>query len=141
MTGAGPSLDSEINDMQAMVNHRMDRYRTSDALDAGEALWLAHFFPDETYSKRLYERASKCVDSLWSHGEFSGSQGHRLAFREFGTTIGVQMHPALMNVWSDRVEKLHDFWGGNLYSRDSDITPVMYCTSLIPTVIRATFSA
>lgn len=127
----------EISEMQAMVNHRMDRYRTSDPLDAGEALWLAHFFPNETYSKKLYERASKCVDDLWKSGEFSGPPRGRLAFREFGTTIGVQMHAQLASLWTDRVEKLHDLWAGNLYSRDCDITPVMYCTSLIPTMFRA----
>ena len=59
---------------------------------------------------------------------------YRLGFREFGTTLGTQVHPAVRDRWRERVNKLNQFWASSLYSRDKDITPVMYCASLIPGV-------
>ena len=64
---------------------------------------------------------------------------HRLGFRELGTTIGVQCNALAPVAWQKRVQELHNFWGApeRLFGRDSDITPVMYCTSLLPGVMKA----
>uniref|UniRef100_A0A914PBS8 Uncharacterized protein n=1 Tax=Panagrolaimus davidi TaxID=227884 RepID=A0A914PBS8_9BILA len=121
--------------MKSLVSVRYKSYSTNDPLDAGEALWLSHFFPEFDYSKQLKSQAATAVESLYKYGEFTGNPQHRLAFREFGTTIGVQMHNDLwQKEWNQRVEELHQFWDGSLYSRDNDITPIMFCTSLIPGV-------
>uniref|UniRef100_A0A914P6W6 Uncharacterized protein n=1 Tax=Panagrolaimus davidi TaxID=227884 RepID=A0A914P6W6_9BILA len=121
--------------MKSLVSVRYKSYSTNDPLDAGEALWLSHFFPEFDYSKQLKSQAATAVESLYKYGEFTGPPQHRLAFREFGTTIGVQMHNDLwQKEWNQRVEGLHQFWDGSLYSRDNDITPIMFCTSLIPGV-------
>jgi len=72
------------------------------------------------------------LEKLWQKGYFQSSQSYRLAFREFGTTLGVQCHNLANARWSDRVVKIHEFWENKLYSRDHDITPIMFCTSLIP---------
>ncbi|VDP11734.1 unnamed protein product [Soboliphyme baturini] len=127
-------LKNEIDQMKQMVNHSI--YSTSDCLDAGEALWLASWYPDESWSKQLYVQALRTVNSLWDSGEFSSKVRYRLAFREFGTTIGVQMHTDAQwwNTWKQRVAEIHACWADHIYSRDSDITPVMYCTSLVPGV-------
>lgn len=125
--------------MKSLVAARYKRYATHDTLDAGEALWLAHFFPELDYSKHLRNEAGNAVEKLWKHGEFDGPSSSRLAFREFGTTIGVQMHPDLWVKWEPRVEGLHEFWFKHLQSRDNDITPIMYCTSLIPGVFQASY--
>ena len=114
----------------------MATYTAHDTLDAGEALWLAHFYPDLEYSRQLKEKAGKAVELLWKRGEFSGFPAHRLAFRELGTTMGVQMHPDLWRTWKGRVEGLHAFWREHLTLRDNDITPVMFCTSLLPGLFR-----
>ena len=44
------------------------------------------------------------------------------------------MHDDLLkeNGCSEKVDKLHQFWQSHLFERDSDITPVMFCSSLIP---------
>lgn len=125
--------------MKSLVGVRYKRYSTHDTLDAGEALWLAHFFPEADYSKQLKNEAAKGVEMLWKHGEFDGSSSGRLAFREFGTTIGVQMHPDLWAKWESRVDGLHKFWLKHLFLRDKDITPIMYCTSLMPGVFQASY--
>lgn len=135
-------LDSEISDMKVFVDNLYESYSTRDSLDAGEALWLSSWFPEELWAKRGFKVATNCVNHLWENGEFEGSQRHRLAFREFGTTIGVQIHSELMTKhnWSKRVEKLNEFWLPNLYERDCDITPVMYCASLFPGLLDPNFT-
>ncbi|OQV17347.1 hypothetical protein BV898_08596 [Hypsibius exemplaris] len=133
------NLKPEIDHMQELVATRISRYTAHDTLDAGEALWLAHFFPEEDYACQLKRRAGQAVEQLWLAGEFIGPPTVRLGFREFGTTIGVQMHPDLWKTWEGRVEKLHELWLEHLQARDNDITPVMYCTSLIPGAVRKSF--
>ncbi len=40
---------------------------------------------------------------------------YRLAFREFGTTVGVQVCDAAPSVWCERVDYLHNFWDERLW--------------------------
>uniref|UniRef100_A0A915DTX8 Uncharacterized protein n=1 Tax=Ditylenchus dipsaci TaxID=166011 RepID=A0A915DTX8_9BILA len=131
------NLQPEIDHMKHLVDARYQSYTTNDCLDAGEALWLASLYSQLDYARHLKAQASKAVELLWKHGEFQGSVNQRLGFREFGTTIGVQMHNDLMAVWQERVNFLHQFWGSYLQVRDNDITPIMFCSSLIPGVLRA----
>lgn len=130
-------LSKEIAEMREMVEARYHRYHTNDCLDAGEALWLCAWNKGEGWAEHVFRVASEAVDNLFKFGEFTGRSHHRLAFREFGTSIGVQMHDNLMNNggWKSRVEELHEFWLPRLYERDADITPVMFCTSLMPGLI------
>lgn len=125
--------------MRTLVSCRYLHYSTNDTLDAGEALWLAHFFPNLDYAQKLKKEASIAVERLYKQGEFDGGPQYRLGFREFGTTIGVQMHEDLWPRWEPRVEQLHGFWRGYVNARDNDITPVMYCTSLIPGVFKESY--
>jgi hypothetical protein len=134
------ALDAEIEDMKAMVMARYERYSSDDPLDLGEALWISHFFPDEPWAKTVAWSAITSLESLYTMGYFRPQNQHyRLAFREFGTTLGVQVHPMAVG-WKkndyERVNELHEFWDqdSRLYARDKDITPVMYCSSLIPGV-------
>jgi hypothetical protein len=82
--------------------------------------------------QHLHAKAGDAVELLWRNGEFEGNYKRRLAFREFGTTTGVQMHLDLQKHWTQRCSELHSFWSEHLFIRDDDITPVMYCTSLLP---------
>jgi len=127
-------LQPEIQQMSQMVHAKVQHYESDDLLDLGEALWLAHWFPEEEWSKLLSSRSLESLQYLWSGGVFSLPARYRLAFREFGTTIGVQVNRKTDSHWVDRVEEIHKFWKSDLYSRDKDITPVMFCTSLIPGV-------
>jgi len=129
-------LEKEINDMKSMVMAKYSHYQSFDALDLGEALWLSHWYPNEQWSLEVAKKSTLCLEVLWESGYFFKRSNHRLAFREFGTTIGVQVNSfaAQDGRWMERVNKLNDEWKENLFSRDKDITPVMYCTSLIPGV-------
>jgi hypothetical protein len=125
-------LKQEIDDMASMVHAKFRFYNSNDPLDLGESLWISHFFPDETWSETLTSRAVQSLEMLWKAGQFKLPGRYRLAFREFGTTIGTQVNPKATSSWADRVNEIHEFWGTRLYTRDRDITPVMYCASLIP---------
>eukprot|EP01121_Diplochlamys_sp_Union-15-3_P010204 TRINITY_DN2845_c0_g3_i2.p1 TRINITY_DN2845_c0_g3~~TRINITY_DN2845_c0_g3_i2.p1 ORF type:complete len:349 (+),score=50.49 TRINITY_DN2845_c0_g3_i2:112-1158(+) len=125
-------LQKELKDMESMVMNKYKRYTSDDPLDLGEALWISHWYPEEDWSKFISSRSLKSLEGLWSMGYFNAHPKYRLAFREFGTTIGVQVHPHASQDWKNRVEQLHTFWSEFLFKRDSDISPVMFCTSLNP---------
>ena len=48
----------------------------------------------------------------------------------------VQVNPLASQVadWAPRVQRLHAQWAPLLLDRDSDISPVMFCASLLPGV-------
>jgi len=125
-------LKQEIDDMASMVKAKYRYYRSDDPLDLGEALWIASFYPEEAWADHVSTVSLAALERLWQSGYFRAPERYRLAFREFGTTIGVQVNPKAGTQWRDRVEEIHKFWGARLYTRDRDITPVMFCTSLIP---------
>ena len=128
-------LDSEIGDMKTMVDAKYARYHSSDPLDLGEALWITHWYPDETWAKVVTTKSLQALEELWQNGYFKESLNRRLAFREFGTTIGVQVNQQAKSEWKERVESIHNLWLPHIYKRDKDISPVMFCTSLCPGVI------
>lgn len=114
------------------------RYHSSDSFDLGEALWLSQWglHKGEEWARLVTRRSVARLEELWEEGYFKGPPKFRLAFREFGTTLGVQVNPHACMEWQERVSVLHSFWSANtlLFARDSDITPVMCCASLIPGV-------
>jgi len=129
------ALKNQIRTFEKMVMSKYPRYRSNDPLDLGEALWIAHFYPSEDWSRHVAEVSLTSLEHLYGKKYFSMPESRRLAFREFGTTIGVQVHPmgtTPNSPWPDRVTDLHSFWRERLYTRDHDITPVMFCTSLNP---------
>jgi hypothetical protein len=127
--------------MDTMVRRKVPGFRSSDALDLGEALQVAGWFPSEHWASVLTERSLGTLEALWQRGAFEEAARYRLAFREFGTTIGVQTNARAPAAWRDRVRSLHAYWGDKLYTRDADITPVMYVTSLLPGAFSRAYDA
>ena len=130
----GSTLVKEESDFQAMVDAKYRRYSSTDPLDLGEALWLSHWALDQQpWAKEVAERSAAGLGELWDEGYFKAPPGFRLAFREFGTTLGVQVNEFAGEEWEkERVEVLHKFWAPRVLDRDSDITPVMMAASLVP---------
>ena len=76
--------------LKKIVDSKVDDYDSSDALDIGMTLWTAHWFnPEEEWARRLTRRALACLKVLIQNKRFDGSTARRLAFREFGTALGV----------------------------------------------------
>lgn len=132
-------LEQEIVEMKSMVDQKYKRYRSSDPLDLGEALWITHWYPNEEWAKTVTSKSLEALEDLWQRGEFRESLNQRLAFREFGTSIGVQVNDQAKELWKDRIDEIHHLWFPHLYKRDRDISPVMFCTSLLPGVISRSY--
>jgi hypothetical protein len=75
------------------------------------------------------------VDSLYEEDRyFEAPISHRLAFREFGTCLGIGCHDK-GDDWSRKKEKILASWSNHLEKtpeRLDAITYVMYATALIP---------
>ena len=126
------TLHAEIADLEAMVRRKTPTWSSSDPLDLGEALQTAAWYPEEPWARVLTDRSLGALEAMWQRGDFEGPQRARLAFREFGTAIGVQTTPTAPKEWRARVRQLLAGWRGAVFDRDADITPVMYAASLLP---------
>ncbi len=92
-------------------------------------------FLDEDWASILSSSATMGLNKLYRFGEFHRGHEFRLAFREFGTILGVKCNSWAVGAdWTTRAQNLSDCWEKYLYTRDKDITPVMYCAALIPGV-------
>lgn len=132
-------LKKEIAEMNEMVQQKYQHYFSDDPLDLGEALWLQHWFANEEWATSIRHASLRSLERLWKIDYFSKSNIYRLAFREFGTSIGVQVTEEAIGTWQQRVAELNEHWSRSLYSRDRDITPVMFCTSLLPGVMNRNY--
>ncbi|CAF4419732.1 unnamed protein product, partial [Adineta steineri] len=108
-------LEKEIADMKSMVDVKYSRYRSSDPLDLGEALWITHWYPNEQWAKTITTKSLQALEELWQQGDFREPLNRRLAFREFGTTIGVQVNDQANEAWKNRVDDIHNLWLPHLY--------------------------
>jgi hypothetical protein len=133
-SGDSSVLKEEIETLGKMVDSKYASYESNDPLDLGEALWIGHWYTDELWAKTVSTRSVKGLDSLYRRGYFDRLLNFRLGFREFGTTLGVQVNPVAGPEWVKRAKELELVWSNHLFTRDKDITPVMYCASLIPGV-------
>ncbi|KIW17161.1 hypothetical protein PV08_04352 [Exophiala spinifera] len=158
-------LDGEISALKKIVDQKAPHYSTHDTLDIGVTLWTAHWLvpepawpPDKDWASQLQYRTLKNLAEIVDAGYFDHPLKSRLAFREFGTALGVHTALPLLNKLKD--PKVHKFsaesklrtlpdricqaWEafGLVPVPDADtsqrltelmpITAVMYATALLP---------
>lgn len=83
-------LEEEIADYEKVVRTKWRGYGSQDPLDLGMTLWTAHWFAGEEWADGLLSRAGSDLGELWEEGYFQAPMRRRLAFREFGTCLGMQ---------------------------------------------------
>lgn len=132
-------LQREIADVSGFVTRKLERFSTSDTLDAGEALWLAEWFRDESWAKTVRAAALESIDELFVSGWFDRPATSRLLFREMGTVLGLKTAAASETLerrdrWRARVEHVERFWSDKVFDHDADISPLMYAAALLPGV-------
>jgi hypothetical protein len=129
-------LVGEIGEMRAIMERQYEHLDIDQDLGLGMMLWLAHFFPGEDWAKVQRERSLAALDFLWVDppgyfGRASGARHVRIAFANFGVSVGLQSQ----DLWSDRVRALNDYFekyrSGDEYDREA-ITWVMACCSHFP---------
>jgi hypothetical protein len=130
-------LHQEINDYWILMARKGSLSPGNDLLDLGMCLWMCHIWQDEPWAVKLHDKALPKAEELL--GEKSAimlrSASQRLAFREFGTCVGVACWD-VSDYFQSRVEDLVKFWDKHLDSKDTEddlkpISRVMYATALV----------
>ncbi|EJF59809.1 hypothetical protein DICSQDRAFT_23626, partial [Dichomitus squalens LYAD-421 SS1] len=144
-------LKQEIEDYKRILETKWRGYVSDDPLDLGMTMWTAHWFGEkEGWATELSRRAVVCLRALVEEEKyFDAPARFRLAFREFGTCLGVQcLRNAVADdftgvnekaYWDQLVEKIMTTWTPSLEKDPpaiklelQPITMVMYATALIP---------
>ncbi|KAK7746264.1 hypothetical protein SLS53_002223 [Cytospora paraplurivora] len=142
------ALRDEIRDYDKIVKTKWQGYSSSDPLDLGMTLWTAHWLAGEEehpWAEALLTKAKGDTAKLFERGFFDRDIERRLAFREFGTALGIHCQRAVEDdEWTERADKITTMWRdaglleGSWRSRantDHDLAPitlVMYAAALIP---------
>jgi len=95
-TCSNPSiLQDEIHDYQRIVDQKWKSYTSSDTLDLGMALWAAHWYSDQLEcATGLANAAVRDMRRVFHETHYLDVPiTQRLAFREFGTCLGIGVHP------------------------------------------------
>ncbi|GLB44120.1 hypothetical protein LshimejAT787_1600500 [Lyophyllum shimeji] len=149
-TGGVQGLKDEISDYKEIIHLLWSGYHSSDPLDLGMTLWTVHWKLDEEWARHMKGRALVGLRQLEEYGEFDNPPGYRLAFREFGSVMGVKCHDELATepYWRPRwINKVLEAWktagqvpvpkkDSRLKSTLAPITEVMYSAALIPGAFR-----
>lgn len=130
------ALAAEIAEMKVLIDRDYPTLMIEQDLGLGMMLWLAHFFPEETWAQVQRARALGTLDRMWVDppGYFCRHPGLprvKFAFTNYGVSLGLQA----ADVGLGRVRRLNrffaDYRSGDQYDTDA-ITHVMACTSHFP---------
>ncbi|GAB1200802.1 hypothetical protein APSETT444_010182 [Aspergillus pseudonomiae] len=147
--GDGEVLANEIADYKKVMERKGKHFVTSDPLDLGMSLWTAHWFAEkEDWATSL---SGQCFEQIYELFEIDRyldrSHKYRLAFREFGTCMGIKCMSEQLSEKESAVDlkvyanNILDSW--NIYMQRSlatkvtpddlrPITRVMYASALLP---------
>ena len=150
-------LEREIEEYRRIVETKWRGYRSDDPLDLGMTMWTSHFFGSgrgaekEEWSESLLEAAKRDTTRLFERGYFNASVKRRLAFREFGTVLGLRCG-AEGAQWDDMAKTILDAWESTgavpdpskakaeaALNSEKDLVPitlVMYAAALNPASFR-----
>lgn len=143
----GKVLEEEIADYKRVIDKKGEHVISSDPLDLGMTLWTAHwFFDKEGWAYNLAERCSEQIYHMFKVNRYlEHNIKYRLAFREFGTCLGIQSHPEQISLTGRTInlkkyaDAIIEQWVPHIEvstsSLDDDFRPinkVMYATALIP---------
>ncbi|CRG85813.1 hypothetical protein PISL3812_02824 [Talaromyces islandicus] len=150
-------LDEEIGDYKRVMERKGEHFVSTDPLDLGMTLWTSHWFSDrESWASKLAEKCFQQIYELFEIDRYlSRNIKYRLAFREFGTSLGIKCHSekstdkersvdlqsysdAILAAWEPYMEM-------SLSPKESSLTPedlrpitrVMYSSALIPGAFRS----
>ncbi|KAH8692817.1 hypothetical protein BGW36DRAFT_301782 [Talaromyces proteolyticus] len=153
----GLGLDGEIADYKRVMERKGEHFVSTDPLDLGMTLWTTHWFSDrESWASKLAGRCFQQIYELFEIDRYlSRNIKYRLAFREFGTSLGVRCHSerspdkeravdlksyadAILASWEPYMEVSLSPEKAELTPEDlRPITRVMYSSALIPGAFRA----
>lgn len=129
-------LEGEIEEYREIMSREGKLTASSDTLDLGMGLWMCHFFRGEEWARRLGEESVRRVPAV-VRAVMARSASRRLAFREFGTCLGIRCWGGSAEQAAEgAVQEILTFWEKHMdASTDEDLRPisfVMYAAALIP---------
>lgn len=135
--GGSPSLEKEIDEYHQIMSREGKLTASRDTLDLGMGLWMCELVKDEDWAAKLGNESVEIAEDVLAEGRgtLARDPSRRLAFREFGTCLGIQCYGATEYLHA-RVASIIEFWERYLEeSMDEDLRPislVMYAAALIP---------
>jgi hypothetical protein len=133
--GMGKVFEREIEEYREVMGREGKLVASKDVLDLGMGLWMCHFFKGEEWARKLGEDSLAMVPMVL-RGVMARDASRRLAFREFGTCLGVRCYDGADEELVALVNKVVKWWEDYLEeSTDEDLRPislVMYAAALIP---------
>ncbi|EPQ52292.1 hypothetical protein GLOTRDRAFT_47697 [Gloeophyllum trabeum ATCC 11539] len=138
-TAGTPVLRGEIEDYRKILETKWRGYGSSDPLDLGMTLWTSHWCvdePGEEWARGITESAFGDLRDVSESGYFDVPLRMRLAFREFGTCLGIRCHSADASLES-LAQKIATTWEKTVQEEEEqdDLTPitcVMYVSAVVP---------
>ncbi|KAL4984231.1 hypothetical protein BDW68DRAFT_190653 [Aspergillus falconensis] len=144
----GTVLEDEIEDYARVMKRKGEHFVSSDPLDLGMTMWTVHWVIEEDWAQRLAERCFEQIYELLEIRRYlDRNMKYRLAFREFGTALGLRCM-AEQEVEKERAvdlraysDQILDVWRPVMEASLSEdatpedlkpITRVMYAAALIP---------
>ncbi|KAL4995066.1 hypothetical protein BDV10DRAFT_188437 [Aspergillus recurvatus] len=144
----GTVLKDEIEDYARVMKRKGEHFVSADPLDLGMTMWTVHWVLEEDWAQRLAERCFEQIYELLEIRRYlDRSMKYRLAFREFGTALGLRCmaeqeaekeRAVDLRAYSDQIL---DVWRPVMEASLSEdatpddlkpITRVMYAAALIP---------
>lgn len=128
-------LEEEIAEYQALMGRHGGVSASRDVLDLGMGLWMASGCREEEWARRLGEESMGVVKGVL-RGVMGRPAGRRLAFREFGTCLGLECWGGMDEELRAMVEEVKRFWEAKMeVHTEEDLRPiswVMYAAALVP---------
>ena len=130
------ALAEEIADYQQIIDFKGKHFVSRDTLDLGMTLWSAHWLAGkEPYFTNLQNDAEVQLKNLYPQGYLKVATSRRLAFREYGTCLGI----ACLSDTSEELRKFRESivetWERHREDTPGDlraISEVMRAAALIP---------
>ena len=133
-------LQEEISDYRKVIELKGRHFVSSDTLDLGMTLWTSHWLEEnEPYFEDLIKQAERQVHELFDKDYMSISTHRRLAFREYGTCLGIGCMKAPDKKLQAYRDSITETWEKHRSSTPGDlraISEVMRAAALIPGAFR-----
>ncbi|KAM6501905.1 hypothetical protein JOM56_001882 [Amanita muscaria] len=139
--GDGRVLEDEIADYRRVMERKGEHFVSNDPLDLGMTLWTVHWFTDkEDWATKLADRCFAQIRNLFGRQRYLERDiARRLAFREFGTCLGIRCHSERAPDLQKYGEAIINAWEPVMGDVDElqPINRVMYAAALVPEAFRS----
>lgn len=130
----------EIKDYQKVIDLKGEHFVSNDTLDLGMTLWTSHWLAGkEPYFTDLKKQAEVQVRNLFDQGYLEIPASRRLAFREYGTCLGIGSLENPDGKLQDFRNGIVETWEKHRESTPGDlraISEVMRAAAMIPGAFR-----